>query len=351
MRRVFEAMRKVCVIGHFGFGMNMINGQTIKTKTITNELEKQLGEDQVEQIDTHGGAKALPKIILGLLRGFKNCSNIIILPAHNGIRIFVPICSIVNKIFHRRLHYVVIGGWLNELLDEHRQIEKQLKRFAGIYVETYAMKRALDCRGFENINVMPNFKDLQILKESELVYSQEEPFKLCTFSRVMKEKGIGEAVEAVRLINDKAGRTIFTLDIYGQVDGEQVEWFENLKERFNENIQYCGAVPFEKSVEILKDYYALLFITYYDGEGFAGTLLDAMSAGVPVIASDWKYNNEVVIPGKTGLLINVHNQNELIEKLVEISQNGWNELKVTCIKEANKYTKDKAIQVLLKSLD
>ena len=27
-------MKKVCVIGHFGFGENLLNGQTIKTKIV-----------------------------------------------------------------------------------------------------------------------------------------------------------------------------------------------------------------------------------------------------------------------------------------------------------------------------
>lgn len=40
-------MKKVCVIGHFGFKENLLNGQTIKTKIVTDELQAQLGDDQV----------------------------------------------------------------------------------------------------------------------------------------------------------------------------------------------------------------------------------------------------------------------------------------------------------------
>ena len=57
-------MKKVAVIGHFAFGLNYLDGQTIKTKTVTAELDKKLGADQVMKIDTHGGAKALPKITI-----------------------------------------------------------------------------------------------------------------------------------------------------------------------------------------------------------------------------------------------------------------------------------------------
>lgn len=99
------------------------------------------------------------------------------------------------------------------------------------------------------------------------------------------------------------GRTVYTLDIFGQVDAGYKERFSELEKSFPDYISYGGAIEANKSVETLKSYFALLFPTYYKGEGFAGTLIDAMSAGVPVIASGWKYNPEFVVPGKTGVII------------------------------------------------
>ena len=48
-------MKKIAVIGHFGFGTESLDGQTVKTKIVTNELQRQLGEEQILRIDTHGG--------------------------------------------------------------------------------------------------------------------------------------------------------------------------------------------------------------------------------------------------------------------------------------------------------
>ena len=93
------------------------------------------------------------------------------------------------------------------------------------------------------------------------VYATSKPFKLCTFSRVMKEKGIEDAVNAVEEINKKYDETIFTLDIYGQIDTMQTEWFESLQSRFLKDVSYKGLVPFDKSTDVLKNYYALLFPT------------------------------------------------------------------------------------------
>lgn len=343
-------MKKVCVIGHFGFGKDLLNGQTIKTKTVTLELEKQLGESQVIKIDTHGSAKTFPTIICKMLKAFCFCENIIIFPAYNGVRVFVPLCVFFNTIFHRKLHYVVIGGWLDNFLEQRRLLAKMLKTFTGVYTETQSMKWALNQRNLSNIVVMPNFKDIHILKSSELVYSVLKPHRVCTFSRVMKEKGIEYAIDAVKMINEKFGEILFTLDIFGQIDTAQVQWFENLKAEFPEYITYRGVVPFNETVDILKNYYALLFPTYYNGEGFAGTLLDAMAAGIPSIVSDWKYNSEIITQNKTGILVKPMDTDALVCALESTLTNSWNELKENCINESHKYAPSIAIQPLINRL-
>ena len=273
------------------------------------------------------------------------------MPAENGLRIFAPLLVLLNLLFHRKLHYVVIGGWLPEFLKKRKKLTKALMSFDGIYVETNTMRKALEIQEFNNVYVMPNFKDLNILKESELVYHHTEPYRLCTFSRVMKEKGIEDAVNAVKTVNEHFGRIVYTLDIYGQVDSAQTEWFNELKSTFPLYIKYGELVPFDKSVEVLKNYFALLFPTYYEGEGFAGTLLDAMAAGVPVIASDWRYNPEIVNE-KTGYVYPVHDNHAFATTLISVGNNPDLLLskKSDCLKEAEKYRAENVIQCLTSKL-
>ncbi len=168
----------------------------------------------------------------------------------------------------------------------------------------------------------------------------------------MKEKGIEDAVNAVMTANAELGFIAFTLDIYGQVDTNQTQWFENLQKKFPHYIRYGGSVSFDKSVEALKKYFALLFPTYYEGEGFAGTLIDAFSAGVPVIASDWKYNSELVNKN-VGYVYPTKNQTAFICILKKIAMNPSLILskKKCCIEEANKYRIDRAVQVLIRELE
>ena len=95
-------MKRVCIIGHFGFGEELLNGQTIKTKIITNELEKQIGKNNIKKIDTCGGIKILLKAPFQIFYALKNNKNIIILPAHNGLRVYAPILAIGQYFFRNR---------------------------------------------------------------------------------------------------------------------------------------------------------------------------------------------------------------------------------------------------------
>lgn len=345
-------MKKVCIIGHYGFGKEMLDGQTVKTKTVSTELERQFGEDQIVKIDTHGGVRVLPRVMLQAYMGFRYCENVIIFPAQNGIRVFVPLCDILNRLFRRKLHYVVIGGWLNELLKEHSRIKEMLKQFTGIYVETNTMKQALQTSGLSNVVMMPNFKDIRVLSESELVYSKGEPYRLCTFSRVTPKKGIEDACAAVISTNNSVGRTVFTLDIYGQIDEAETAWFNLLKNRFPAYIRYMGTVPYDKSVDVLKHYYALLFPTRYYTEGIPGTIIDAYAAGIPVISSRWESFSDIVTENIVGVGYTFGNVQNLTRVLAGVAESPelLSAMKPACIKKASCYTQDEVIKILLSYL-
>lgn len=342
-------IRKVCVIGHFAKGENLLNGQTVKTKIVTKELVRVFGKKQVKILDTHG--IALPKVPFQCVSALKNCKNVIVMPAENGLRVLGPLLVIINSIFKRKLHYVVIGGWLPSFIEDRSVLAFFLKKFDGIYVETKSMKTALVERGFKNIEVVSNCKELNILPKDEMVISDSEPYRLCTFSRVMKEKGIEDAVNAVRSINKSFGRAFVSLDIYGQVENTQKEWFENLRKTFPTYIRYGGLIPFDQSTEVLKNYFALLFPTYYEGEGFAGTLIDAMAAGIPVLASNWKYNNEIVIDGVNGYVFDLKADNleETILRLISDKKN-WRAMKYSSLDNANLYLPEFALRRLIDAL-
>ena len=344
--------KKICIIGHFGFGKEYFDGQTIKTKIVTEELKHKYGNKNVTMIDTENGKKKVVTLPFLLLKSLKEHDNVIILPAHNGVRVIAPLLAVENRIFKRKIHYVVIGGWLPELVLQKKYLKKYLKTYNGIFVETKTMQASLVKQGFDNIFIMPNFKNLSIRRGSELAYDISEPLKLCTFSRVSKEKGIEDAVKAVSIVNQKMGREVFTLDIYGQVDSRQYDWFETLMKTACKCVKYKGVASFEKSVDVLKDYYALVFPTRFYTEGIPGTIIDAYAAGIPVIASRWESFEDVIDEEETGLGYRFTDIDNLVELLLSIalSPNRLNPLKQNCLNKAMNFTPERAMQTLMEAL-
>lgn len=347
---MFKPSYQACVFGHML--TNLDGGQTIKTLTLVNELEKCLGNDELVKIDTSGGIKRVVFLLVDLFKYMRKSANVIVLPGQNGLRIIAPMISFFNLFFHRRIHYIVIGGWLPQFLIKRKSLSAILRKFDGIYVETNSMKNALEAQEFANVIVMPNCKNVDILTEEELVYASAEPLKVCTFSRVIKEKGIEDAIHAVNAANNKIGKIAYCLDIYGEVGELQREWFRTIEKNFGEQIVYKGFLDSNRSVEVLKNYYALLFPTYYEGEGFAGTIIDAFASGVPVVASDWKYNSEIIEDGCDGVIIPARNVCALADKLVEIYENMdlWNAMKPNCLNRAREYLSENVIKVLMERL-
>ena len=205
--------------------------------------------------------------------------------------------------------------------------------------------------GVNNAIYLPNFKKLNIITEAELCTEYQEPYKLCTFSRVMKEKGIEDAIDAVRAINVKYGKTVITLDIYGPAEEA---YFKHLEEVLAEDsaCSYCGVVAANESVEALKDYYALLFPTHWKHEGIPGTIIDALSAGVPIIARRWQYCDEMITDGETGLPYDFEKP-DLLKNRIEYAISHPKEItamKKNCLAKASLYSEDYVMKQIAKEL-
>ena len=346
-------MYLITIIGHFAFGHKCYDGQTIKTHNVYGVLKESIGGDSILTIDTFGRIKFLLKLPFLVIFALYSSKNIIILPAQRGIKIISPLLLFFNIFFKRKIHYVVIGGWLPKMVTHSKFIKYFVRSFDVIYVETNKMKEELQFLFINNVVVMPNFKKIPIRKFDDIQCQKFcEPYSLCTFSRVSQEKGIEVAINAVKFANKRLGRTVFILDIYGQIEKKE-SWFEPLMSQQPDYIRYRGIIESTKSVDILSHYFMLLFPTYYDGEGFAGTLVDAMSAGLPIIATDWHNNGEIIVHGKNGFLVPIKDYESIASILLDVilDVEGMLYIRKNCIEDAMRYLPQNVIQILIKQLD
>jgi glycosyltransferase involved in cell wall biosynthesis len=343
---------KIGILGYYAYHTQDFGGQPVKTRIFTEELKTVLGDNQVKSVDTFNWTSNVFRLFISCFKLFRTCENITILPASNGIKVFAPLFVFLNLFFKRKLHYIVIGGWLPELLEDNPLLKNIVSKFDGVYVETHSMVKALQRIGLNNVKYLPNFKRLEIIEESTLKCSKDFPLRLCTFSRVTKTKGIEDAIEAVKIVNSSLGKVVYELDIYGQVDEDYKDRFNELKKDFPEYISYKGIAKYNESVNVIKDYFALLFPTYYKGEGFPGTVLDAFAAGVPVIATNWRYNGEIIKDQKDGLIYDNKERGALQKILFSLKTepNQINNMKSNCLKRAKQYTPETVINSFLNYL-
>lgn len=341
-------MKKAVIIGHFGFGYNYSDGQTIKTHNIYIALTKIYGEEQIKTVDTHGGITSLVKAPFILLRAFIQSKNIIILPAQRGLQIYAPMIWIYKKFFQNvKVHYSVIGGWLPALLEKKNFLRKTVKSIDYIYVETNTMKASLESLGIDSV-VMPNFKTIKQNSTSNDICFLDEPLPLCTFSRVMKQKGIDDAINAVVAINEKEKKTCYSLDIYGPIDPTEKQLFEELVAKQPSYIKYMGVVSQDKIVDTLSRYFSLLFPTRFYTEGVPGTIIDAYASGLPVIVAKWQSYKDIVEEDVTGFAYEFGNTDEFEAILYRVlkSPSLINSLRENCRQYANRYNADEAIKIL-----
>lgn len=338
---------RICIIGHFGGGKTFVDGQTVKTVTLYKALKSR--NIEIEKVDTYY-VRRNPVRFAGLfLKSLFTCRKYIILLSKNGRRILFPVLAWCSWLLHKEIYHYAIGGRLALEASENTRWKVYLNSFRSNWVESVEVTDRLQELGVRNAVYLPNFKKLAILSPDELPRTYQEPFRFCTFSRVMREKGIEDAIAAVREINKKYGREAVTLDIYGPVEKGYEAAFEKVIGRES---RYCGVIPANESVGALKNYYALLFPTHWRHEGIPGTIIDALSAGVPVIARRWQYCDEMLQHKVTGYIYDFEQPEQLVNRIeYAISHVAETmEMKPNCLERAKLYSEDYVIRYITQQM-
>lgn len=337
------------IIGHFGADEKFFDGQTVKTKILFEELINKTNW-QIIKVDTYYKKNNPLKLLFDTIICLLRAKDVIVLLSGNGMKFYFPLLYYANKIMGTRVYHDVIGGNLDSYVKKHRNFRKYLNSFRVNWVETAGLKDRLFDVGIFNCNVIPNFKRLKVVNWDEQETNIKTTIKFCTFSRVMKEKGIEDAIYAIQRLNEKNNDVKCMLDIYGPIDSEYSNRFQSILNDAGKDINYCGIVDYDKSSIVLKQYDALLFPTFWKGEGFPGTIVDAFAAGIPVIATDWNCNSEIIDNMINGIIYpsdkftNLYDSVKWFKNNNEIISNKW---KKNCIQKAKKYQPDEYIEEII----
>lgn len=339
-----SAAHKVGLIGRIDPAGVLFDGQTVKTRTVWRMLCERYGEENVVTVETMNYVKEPLRVWREWRRCLRECDDIVVLLSHNGRKAFFPLLKRAAERHGKRVYHDLIGGWLVRDCGREKALPAQLSSFEVNWVESRDLVDGLKAYGVNNAEYLPNFKQIEPIVPRDLCLPSCKPRRVCTFSRVMEQKGILEAIDAVGRICARDGGNSWQLDIYGPVDPA----FEDALNHALSSApyaRYCGSVSPEESVRAIAPYWALLFPTKWKLEGFPGTVIDALAAGVPVIASRWRYYGEMLEDGVTGSSYELDGSVDglvtAIDELLDLeARGGMMDAKRACVQRATRYSAD-----------
>lgn len=167
------------------------------------------------------------------------------------------------------------------------------------------------------LNTSLNYRD-----RNELIEPNE--FSILFAGRLVDLKGAHTAIEAIRILNKSKKMPIkYRLTIVG--DGTDVKYLDSLR-RLTARLDCAEFIIFREPVaeselfELFQAYDAYVFPSLY--EPFALMLIIAMNAGIPTVASRVGGNVEIIEDGKTGLLFERGDSEDLADSLSKMAIDG-----------------------------
>ena len=284
-------------------------GPTVKNDILFKELSKHI---VIRKMDTtlwkSQKIRSFFKIMLSKEK------KIVLAVSKNG-RLLLPLLRL-KKMFSRNFEYSLLpmGDGLNKELVCSNLVTRKLlvfglKKTRSLFIQTHKQYREFNEK-FPTLSVIyfPSFKNMPKRKLQYIF--EKDVFKVVYVSTVKAAKGILTLINAISGVDEKV-----LLDIYGPIeDSFRTNFYKEISK--HENINYCGTLEPSTVSETINKYQLFVFPTYWDTEGFANVLVDAMIASVPIIASDWNYNAEIVKSNYNGELFKPNDANDLKSKIV-----------------------------------
>jgi glycosyltransferase involved in cell wall biosynthesis len=301
-------------IGAINQGYPPLGGEEYKNQLLITKINASFNDAKI--IDTFQWIKR-PKVWTSLLLNIlvKRVDIVLISASSVSTYRLLNLMQWIRPSLLRKTTYLVIGGYFPEGIRSNRFDWRFYKNLKNVVVEGDLLRKTvLANSGLSNVRVVPNFKTFPNL----LLLSDEKfnnHFQFVFVGRISKGKGVSEIVDAAKILNKT--NIEFEVDFYGPIE-EEFDFESN-------NTNYCGFLDFQNDPEQaytkLASYDCMLFPTYWKGEGFPGVIIDAFIAGLPVIATDWNMNSEIIEDGVNGFIIPPNDTVSLANKMMWVMEN------------------------------
>lgn len=326
--------KKVLFIGALDYPNIPRHGDSVKNQYLVEFIQQ---HRSVSYIDTWGWKKRpwiLAKMLYQVFLG--NVDSVIYSVSNETAYHLTKLFTWIPT--RKKFIYFMIGGYTPIKIAQGIYKAEPFRKLDRIIVEADRVCDFYGEQGIFNTLRVYNFKPYTFVPDITTPHYGKVRFVF--LSRLTKLKGIFLILDAVKKLNDSGYEDLFEVDYYGSIEPE-------VKERFFQQIQDCPNASYkgflnlkdESNYSILSEYDTMLFPTMHPTEGFPGVIADAAIAGVPVIASNWNYAEELVAAPQCGYVIPVGDTEALVDRMKFVINNReQNEfLRSKCIKRAETY--------------
>ena len=325
-------MKKVLILGNIPTNHpNSIGGATVLTNRIVKYLKKK-DDISITFLCLRKRWKSKWQIIdyLFLLVKFPFIIlkyDIISIHGSRDVHMTIgPFLVFYCKLFKKKVVYHFFGGNFHKDFENINEIFKKILlktifNSNNVLLETKEMIHFFSGKCKAKLVWFPNARKKQ---NNIKIKSFEKKFVF--ISQVTRSKGIDNLIKIV----DKLP-TDYVLDIYGPLGKEYSKIFFKDK-----NLNYCGILKPNEVLEKLKEYDVLVLPTLYSNEGYPGIIIEALSCGKPVIATDLNSIREVIDQYKEGILFDKNSEIQLMNAFIFFNDKNYSDF---CLNSMKKFIK------------
>lgn len=233
-----------------------------------------------------------------------------------------PILLLFAKLLRKPFYLKPVGAGLDLFINAQKKIFREyllfvLRSVDGILTQTQMLKDDLQQMGLPNAYYLPGCRPLASI--SQTAREHDDEFRLIYLGHITRLKGILYLIESLGILSKTCHKKV-TCDFFGPIHDELRDDF-NAGLQSQPNARYCGMAEAGTGPQLIARYDALVLPTYYDTEGHPGVLIEAMHAGVPIIATQVRTFPELIAHGVNGLLVPLQDSLSLANAIRTLAEN------------------------------
>lgn len=332
-------MKKILVLGPLPAKNGKLGGVVVLFSLFLNELENRRIPYVLIDINMQNYSNRLVgmlSVIFQFVREIPNAAHISFHGTASAYFYLAPIVVKVSRMLRKPVSLRKFAGNFDDIYSSLGFIKKHLVKsalscssfnfFETKYLVKYFNRFNDNTFWFPNVRKPTNIKNINNKKYYK---------KIIFVGHVSQAKGIDELLIAADCLGDS-----YLFHIVGATNDSK---YSNYEWSQHKNVQYLGQVPAQAVNAQLAQADLLVFPTKWDGEGYPGVIIEALQAGVPVIATNLKGISEIITDGIEGFLVPRADTTALIDAIQKVSQDNYKELSDNAYKRGLNFSSEEVM--------